>query len=539
MTFVIAEAGTRAAVRRTLATRLALGIGLLALGQSVRGHGPFLSVPIIWPVLPFSAWAALGCILAAIYLVLKSFISGQITTRPVIWLMPGVLFFVIFRYSGDKAWVAQGSIPMSPLAAVVMVFLASVATFAMANTHRAVRSQKFAKGLAVHIALLIGSLIFGIPLAWLLITSFKEERDMASPSGLVWIPYVQETAPTFDAIPALYETSYMGRTVRGSIMKQLPDGEVRIDVIEPDGIQGLALERAQNEVKRVPSQAPLVQGTYHGQTVIGLVLKEFDDGRQQVRISKPVAVAGQEFVAQRNDLQPVRHPGLRFQNYTDALGYLPPEADDGLVFVKNSLIIVVMSVIGTILSSSLVAYAFSRMRFPGRDILFGLLLSTMMLPSAVTLLPKFLIFRNLGWIDTLLPLWAPAFFASAFNVFLLRQFFKNIPTELEDAAKIDGCSYVRSYWSVMMPQIRPALAVIAIWTFIGAWNDFMGPLIYLNSPENLPVSYAVQIFSTDHGTLPGLTMAIAVMAVIPVILLFFFAQRFFIDGVTLSGFGGR
>jgi multiple sugar transport system permease protein len=207
--------------------------------------------------------------------------------------------------------------------------------------------------------------------------------------------------------------------------------------------------------------------------------------------------------------------------------------------VKNTLILVILSVVGTILSSSIVAYAFSRMSFPGRDFLFGILLATMMLPGAVTLLPQFLIFRSFGWIDKLYPLWVPAFFASAFNVFLLRQFFKGIPMELEDAAKIDGCSYLRAFWSIMLPQIKPALAVIAIWTFMAAWNNFMGPLIYINSPENMPLSYALQLFQGDRSGEPGLLMAFATMTILPVLLLFFFAQKYFIEGVTLSGLGGR
>jgi multiple sugar transport system permease protein len=200
---------------------------------------------------------------------------------------------------------------------------------------------------------------------------------------------------------------------------------------------------------------------------------------------------------------------------------------------------VIFSVIGTIMSSAIVAYAFSRMSFPGKEALFKLLLSTMMLPAAVTLLPQFLIFRGLGWIDTLFPLWVPAFFGSAFNIFLLRQFFKNIPMELEDASKIDGCSYIRTFWDIMLPQIKPALAVIAIWTFMGAWNNFMGPLIYINSPENMPLSYALQLFQGERSGEPGLLMAFSVMTMMPVLLLFFFAQRYFIEGVTLSGLGGR
>ncbi|MEJ5171397.1 MAG: carbohydrate ABC transporter permease, partial [Fimbriimonadales bacterium] len=201
--------------------------------------------------------------------------------------------------------------------------------------------------------------------------------------------------------------------------------------------------------------------------------------------------------------------------------------------------LVVMGLLGTLLSSALVAYGFARLRWPGKGPLFTVMLSTMMLPGAVTLLPSFLIFRSLGWIDTLYPMWVPAFFASAFNVFLLRQFFLNIPMELEDAAKIDGCSYLRTFWQVMLPQVKPALAVIAIWTFMGAWNNFMGPLIYVSSPENMPIAYAVQLFQSDRGGEPGLIMAFATMAMLPVLLVFFLAQKYFIEGVQLTGLGGR
>jgi multiple sugar transport system permease protein len=163
----------------------------------------------------------------------------------------------------------------------------------------------------------------------------------------------------------------------------------------------------------------------------------------------------------------------------------------------------------------------------------------MMLPAAVTLLPTFLIYRQLGWIDTLLPLWVPTFFASAFNVFLLRSFFQQIPFELEDAAKIDGCTYLKTFWSVLLPQVKPALTVVAIWTFLGAWNNFMGPLIYINSQENMPIAYALQLFQGQRAGEPGLLMAFTTLSVAPVLALFAFSQRYFIEGVTLSGLGGR
>jgi len=488
-----------------------------------------IPVPVVWPILPFTAWAALACLLASAYSLVNWFLNGRAMRNwwPVAWLLLAVAFAGLTEINGDNLAIAHGEIHLTPLDTILLVLIAWLAVYAMSNTHRAAKAHRVARVVATQLALLAGCVVFGIPFVWLLLTSFKEERDLSSPNGPVWAPQVQETVSSLDTFPPIYETTYRGAEVKGTIMANQPDGQVRLEVVEPTGIQGLLLDRSPSQIRQVPVEAPVVTGLYNGQTVKGLVLREFDDGRQQVRVLAPDSLKGKEFTALAANLAPVRHMGLRLQNYTDALGYLPPEADGGLVFVKNSLIIVIMSVIGTLLSSSMVAYAFSRLKFPGRDVLFGVLLSTMMLPSAVTLLPKFLIFRQLGWIDTLLPLWAPAFFASAFNVFLLRQFFRTIPMELEDAAKLDGCGYLRSYWSVMLPQVKPALAVIAVWTFISAWNDFMGPLIYINSPEKMPVSYAVQIFASDHGTLPGLTMAMATMAVVPVIVLFLFAQRYF------------
>ncbi len=234
----------------------------------------------------------------------------------------------------------------------------------------------------------------------------------------------------------------------------------------------------------------------------------------------------------------IPHPVL-WRNYPDALRFLPPDSDYGLLNLINTLIIAVMSVVGTVLSSSLVAYGFARLRWPGRDWLFGLLLATMMLPDAVTMMPRFLIFRQLHWIDTLLPLWVPSFFASAFYVFLLRQFFMGIPQELEDAAKIDGCGPFTTWWRVMLPLVKPALAAVTIMTFLGAWKDFLGPLIYISSPEKMPLSYVLQLYNSAHGGEPGLLMAATTLVVLPVIVLFFFTQRYFIEGVSFTGLGGR
>ncbi|MFQ5809883.1 MAG: carbohydrate ABC transporter permease, partial [Armatimonadota bacterium] len=214
---------------------------------------------------------------------------------------------------------------------------------------------------------------------------------------------------------------------------------------------------------------------------------------------------------------------------------LPVGTQYGFLFVRNTLWVSGLSLLGVLLSSSLVAYSFARLRWPGRDVLFVILLSTMMLPAAVTMIPTFLIFRYLGWVDTLRPLWFPSFFAPAFYVFLLRQFFLTIPTELEDAARIDGCSYLRIYWSIMLPQIKPALAAVGILHFLAVWNDFMGPLIYISSPEKMTGSYALQLFQSAHSGEWAMLMAAATLWTLPILVLFFIGQRYFIQGITLTG----
>jgi multiple sugar transport system permease protein len=218
---------------------------------------------------------------------------------------------------------------------------------------------------------------------------------------------------------------------------------------------------------------------------------------------------------------------------------LPIGTDYGLRFVGNTLIVTTLSLATVLVSSSLVAYSFARLRWPGRDLLFVVLLATMMIPPAVTMIPRFLIYQRLGWIDTLQPLWFEGLFAGAFNVFLLRQFFMTIPSDLEDAARIDGCGYFGIYWRVMLPLIKPALAALAIMQFMHSWNDFMGPLIYLSSPEKLTGSYALQIFRGNNSGEWALLMAAASLWTVPVVVLFFFTQRYFIQGITLTGMGGR
>jgi multiple sugar transport system permease protein len=224
---------------------------------------------------------------------------------------------------------------------------------------------------------------------------------------------------------------------------------------------------------------------------------------------------------------------LLWGNFLRAVHYVP-----FFLYLKNTVVICVLSVIGTLFSSSLVAYSFARIRWPGRDALFLVLLATMMLPGQVTMIPVFAIFRSRGWIDTIKPLVVPSFLGSAFFIFMLRQFFMTIPLELSDAARIDGCTEWGIYQRIILPLSRPALATVGLFTFIGVWNDFNGPLIYLNDESKATLSLGLQQFVSQHGAEWSLLMAASTLMTIPIILIFFFAQRTFVEGITLTGVKG-
>jgi ABC-type glycerol-3-phosphate transport system permease component len=225
---------------------------------------------------------------------------------------------------------------------------------------------------------------------------------------------------------------------------------------------------------------------------------------------------------------------VRWQNYVEALTYKPFN-----IYIMNTLIIVLLNLIAILGSASLCAYGFARIRFPGRDFWFAIVLSTMMVPYFVLMVPQFIIFSRLGWIDTFLPLTVPYFFGGgAFNIFLLRQFFRTLPEELADAARIDGCTEFGIYWRIMMPLAKPALAAVAIFTFLFGWNDFIGPLLYLNSPDNFTVAIGLATFRSVMRTRWDLLMAASTAMILPVVVLFFFAQRYFIQGIVLSGLKG-
>jgi ABC-type glycerol-3-phosphate transport system permease component len=214
------------------------------------------------------------------------------------------------------------------------------------------------------------------------------------------------------------------------------------------------------------------------------------------------------------------------------LGYIP-----FLVYMRNTVVVTILCIVGSVTSNALVAYSFSRLRWAGRDAFFGLTVATMMIPFPVLMVPTFTLFRYLGWVGSFKPLWVPAFFASAFSIFLLRQFFRTIPMELSEAAKLDGCSEFRIFTDVIVPLAKPALMVVALFTFMGSWNDFLGPLIYLVDQNTFTLALGLSAYQTQHGGTPwNLLMAATLLVILPILIVFFFAQKLFIQGIATSGF---
>jgi ABC-type glycerol-3-phosphate transport system permease component len=226
---------------------------------------------------------------------------------------------------------------------------------------------------------------------------------------------------------------------------------------------------------------------------------------------------------------------IQWVNYSTALTAAP-----FLLFTRNTLVIALTATVGTMLSSSMVAYGFARLRFPGRSLWFGVLLSTLMLPHIVTMIPQFLLFKQLGWVNTFLPLIVPYWFGgNPLYIFLMRQFFMTIPFELEEAARIDGASSPRIWLTIMTPLSLPALATVGIFCLIFHWNDFLLPLIYIREMELRTIALGLQEFQTSAGTKWNLLMAASTATTVPILALFFAAQRYFVKGIITSGFGGR
>jgi len=209
------------------------------------------------------------------------------------------------------------------------------------------------------------------------------------------------------------------------------------------------------------------------------------------------------------------------------------------IYLRNTLIIASLSVAGMVASSAIVAYGFARVPWRGRRFFFPIVLATMMIPFAVLMAPMYLVFRELGWIGSLKPLWVPAWFGGAFNIFMLRQFFMGIPRELDEAARIDGCTHWGIFWRIILPLSRPALAVVALFHFIYVWNDFLAPLIFLTHRDDFTLGLGLHLYQSKAGNTPwNLLMAASTLVVAPVLILFLLTQRTFVQGVAAEGLKG-
>ena len=224
----------------------------------------------------------------------------------------------------------------------------------------------------------------------------------------------------------------------------------------------------------------------------------------------------------------------QWDNFREIFEILPLSS-----FIKNSAFVTVLGTLGSVVSSLVVGFSLSRLRWPGRDLVFGLLIMTMLLPGIVTLIPTFIIFNKLGWVNTLYPLWVPSWFGGAFYIFLMRQFMTGIPREMDEAARLDGASSFRILWQVVAPLCGSAIITVALFSFLAHYNDFMTPLIYLSTNEKFTMPVGLQWYQGRYGQSWQLVMAAATVSVAPVIVLFFVAQRHFVQGIAMTGVAGR
>jgi multiple sugar transport system permease protein len=351
----------------------------------------------------------------------------------------------------------------------------------------------------IHGVLLTTSVAMLLPLGWMLSTSLKGSTQSLG-QGIQWLPWQDywRHGDTNEKVVVL-----------GAQVKK-PGVPEPVEV----GIASLA-DRARMTRVSLPQQ------TFRGEVLEYRLRLLSRTGEGGETVWRPYDEVTRRFMP-------------RWENYREALKKMK-----FFELLRNTASITFLGTLGTLLSCSLVAYGFARFRFPGRSALFMVLLSGMMLPGVVTMVPVYLIFRELRWIDTLLPLFVPAWFGiNAFAVFLFRQFYMTLPFDLDDAARIDGCSAFRIYWSVLLPLSKPVLATVAIFSFTGYWLDFMSPLIYLNTLSKFTLSLGLYMFKGPYTVEWNYLMAATLAVSLPCILLFLFGQRFFISGVVMSGLKG-
>ena len=387
--------------------------------------------------------------------------------------------------------------------------------------------KKFFSKLIIYFLLISGSAIFLVPLFWMMSTALKPiDQTMSMPP--TWIPY-----RLFADIDGKSVSVNKAETITApSVIITIDEtGEKRI--ITPDQIvkgkivtrtkTGESIKQAVTVVREVPAskEAPWIR------VIPEDVMAVIQAGKGDAKLASQWEVVPQGSL--------VKKTALRWDNFGKAVAamkYFP-------MYLKNTLILCVLTVIGTVFSSALAAYGFARVPWRGRNKAFLLALATMMIPFPVVMVPIYCMFKSVGWIGTLRPLWVGSFCAGAFNVFLLRQFFMTIPKDLSDAARIDGCNEFRIFWQIILPLCRPALMVVGLFQFMGTWNDFLGPLIYLTNQKDFTLALGLQFFQSQQGgTEWHYLMAASTLVVLPIIVLFFFTQKTFIEGISMTGLKG-
>jgi multiple sugar transport system permease protein len=421
--------------------------------------------------------------------------------------------------------------------------------------------------LLIHAILLGGGVFFVLPLVWMMSTSLKPlDQTMQRPESF---------ATAF--LPMGYSAAVDGKECEVVLERQMPKGGafwiVRSGAEFPAGELTLPVVQAvwrSNPAFSRPELALMDEPVKPGMKVLADEKCRFDPNSGRLTLCsgtvvpaepvRRVEVTGDDTwlvrqwlpadtdtkemsanvidVTRRWDILPrsAIREGVRpiLENYPVALR----RANFGHSLI-NTLFLCLMTVSGTVISSVLVAYGFAFLEFRGRNTLFALTLSTIMIPFVVTMVPVYLLNRSLGWVGTFKPLWVASWFGSAFFVFLLRQFFLGLPKDLLDAARIDGCSELEILWNVIVPLSRPVIAMVGLFTFLGTWKDFFGPLLYLNHPSQMTLALSLQAFASEHGGTPWhLLMAAATVFSLPLIILFFFTVKSFIQGVAMTGIKG-
>lgn len=425
--------------------------------------------------------------------------------------------------------------------------------------------------LSVHSILIVGGLFFLLPLVWMVVTSLKPlDQTMKYPDnfaeGLVGMGWratidgreyevVREREIKLDPANPVYVVAVDKAFAAGeltlpfdqSVWSKYPifnkDELARMDTQVRPGMRVLA--DADNRFDTAKGELTLRSKTTVPAQLVRQVTPQADGGKLWlVRQWRPQDTDAKEVGSAAGDVnrawdvlpESAIRQAIRAipQNYPAALGRVNFRQT-----LSNTLFLCIMTVLGTVVASVVVAYGFAFIPFRGRGVLFGLTMATMMIPFPVVMIPLFLLYRDLGWVGSFKPLWVSSWFGSAFFIFLLRQFFLGLPKDLLDAARIDGCSELEILWRVVVPLSRPAIAVVALFTFLGTWKDFLGPLLYLSHPSQFTLSLSLQAFASEQGGTPWhLLMAASTVFSLPLVVLFFLTMKTFIRGVATEGMKG-